>query len=134
VTAVGSKVSRGVALLASLILTCSGVYLAFTSWGPWMFAASVLLWTCGTNIFTPYAYGATAAADPTGSSTALASAVSGAGFALGPLLAVPFIEAGGIGGVRWLAWPFLVAGFIAFAMLLQRLRVTSPRSLMSPDA
>jgi hypothetical protein len=108
------------------MLTCSGVYIAFASSGPWMFAASVLLWTCGTNLFTPYAFGATAVADRTGSSTALASAVSGAGFALGPLLAVPIIESDGIGGVRGLAWAFLVAGFIALAVLLQRLRVRTP--------
>ncbi len=114
VTALGGRLPRTVALMLSMLLTCGAVLLAFASTGPWMFMASVVVWTCGTGIFTPYAFASTAAVDPSGSSTALASALSGAGMALGPLLAAPFIASGGIASVRWLAPAFLVLGFLAF--------------------
>jgi predicted MFS family arabinose efflux permease len=126
VTALGSVVPRGLALLMSLLLTCGGVTLAFGSTGAWMFSLSVVVWACGAGLFTPYAFAASAAADSTGSSTALASALSGAGIALGPLVAAPFIAAQGLGSVRWLAPAFLAAGFVALAALLYRIRGRVP--------
>jgi predicted MFS family arabinose efflux permease len=123
VTAVGSRLPRTLALMVSMFLTSGAVWMAFASSGPWLFTASVVVWTCGTGIFTPYAFAATAVLDPSGSSTALASALSGAGMALGPILAAPFIASGGVASVRWLAPAFLVLGFVAFVVPL-RIRQT----------
>ncbi len=120
VTALGGRLPRTVALMFSMLLTCGAVLLAFASPGPWMFMASVVVWSCGTGLFTPYAFASTAAVDPSGSSTALASALSGAGMALGPLLAAPFIASRGIASVRWLAPAFLVLGFLAFVPVGRR--------------
>lgn len=120
VTAVGRRLPRPAAISASLIFTCSAVLMAFSAAKPWTFGFSVIVWTCGTGIFTPYAFAATAEVDPSGSATALAGALSGAGIAMGPLLAAPFLASVGIASIRILAPVFLVAGFVVLLPLLRK--------------
>lgn len=130
VTAVGRRLPRIWALVASALLTCTAVWLAVAASGMGMFMASVVVWTFGTGLFTPYAFAATAVVDPSGSSAALASALSGAGMALGPILAAPFIASGGVATLRYLAPAFLLLGFLALVPLLWRPRAeaaTAPR-------
>jgi MFS family permease len=120
VTAMGRRIPRPAAISASLIFTCSAVLMAFSVAKPWTFGLSVIVWTCGTGIFTPYTFAATAEIDPTGSSTALAGGLSGAGIAIGPLLAAPFVGSVGIASIRILAPVFLVAGFVVLLPLLRK--------------
>lgn len=125
VTAIGSKLPRPAALFLSLCLTCGGLTLAFAATDGWMFGLSVALWAFGATMFTPYAFATTAQADPSGASTSLASALTGAGIASGPLLAGPFISHAGLHSVGWLGPVFLLAGFLVLASLAVRTRFVS---------
>lgn len=122
VTAVGQKLPRVVALSMTLILTCSALSIVFSTSAGWVFSLGVILWSFGATMFTPYAFATTAQTDPSGTSTSLASALTGAGGAAGPMLAGYFVADSGLGSVAWLAAGFLLAGWIALASLSLRVR------------
>lgn len=122
VTAVGSKLPRVAALSITLCLACVALTIIFSAHTGWLFALGVILWAFGATMFTPYAFAITAQADPSGASTSLASALTGAGATIGPLLAGPIVAGAGLAGIGWLGAGFLAAGFVVLASLALRTR------------
>lgn len=122
VTAVGQKLPRVAALSMTPLLTCAALSIVFATSVDWVFVLGVILWSFGATMFTPYAFATTAHADPSGTATSLASALTGAGAATGPMLAGYFVSGSGLGSVAWLAAGFLLAAWAVLASLTLRTR------------
>lgn len=122
VTAVGQKLPRVAALALTPVLTCSALSIVFATSVDWAFVPGVILWSFGATIFTPYAFATTSQADPSGTATSLASALTGAGAAIGPILGGYFVAGFGLASIAWLAAGFLLAAWAVLASLTLRTR------------